>query len=146
MFLRYMDSNGKVIHRELGTQQTVIGRSEEAEVQIKDEDASRFHAAIILWDGDYIVKDLNTSNGTLINGKGLDVAVLTPGSVIHIGSHNIFFETEKTEAGKGPSTVIQKVSGEMDQGKGYKTIMREIIRDVEIKEETKVTNQHSPEN
>ena len=134
MYLHYTDVDGKDMRYELGEEQITIGRSEDANLRIDDVEISRFHAAIILWDGDYVIKDLNTPNGTIVNGQKVAVAMLYPGSVIGVGSHEIILEEKSITVGKGPNTVIRKVSREMDDGKGYKTIMKEIIRDVETRE------------
>ena len=134
MHLRYTDSNSGVVQFELTEEPVIIGRSDDADVKICDDEASRFHASIIFWYGDYVVKDLKTANGTSLDNSSIDVAVLVPNSILRIGSTDIVFEDEIPEnVGRGPNTILRKVSMEMEEGKGYKTIMKEIIRDVDTK-------------
>ncbi len=143
MHLRYINAEGKAIYFTLGEQQVVIGRSEDADISIIDDEISRYHTAIILWDGDYVVKDLKTSNGTLLNGENVDVAVLKNGAIIRIASHDIFFEDKAPTVGRGPNTVIRKINREMDSGKGFGDMMEELVRDAETK--TAPPSQENPE-
>lgn len=48
---------------------TVIGRDSSADITIKDPLVSRQHAAIMYEDGIFSLKDLESTNGTLFNGK-----------------------------------------------------------------------------
>ncbi len=45
-----------------------IGRSEENDIQIRDVSVSRRHMEIIEEDGSIFIKDLNSENGTYVNG------------------------------------------------------------------------------
>jgi hypothetical protein len=45
-----------------------IGRSEENDIQISDMSVSRTHLNIMEKDGSFFVKDLNSQNGTYVNG------------------------------------------------------------------------------
>src|SRR4051812_21761603 len=47
----------------------VIGRSPEADVRIQDRAASRRHAELVVRRGDVEVVDLQSHNGTLVNGE-----------------------------------------------------------------------------
>lgn len=70
---------------------TVIGRGSDANVTISDAGTSRKHVEI-LWDGERaMVRDLNSTNGTTLNGQPVTEASLTPGSVITIGRTDIAF-------------------------------------------------------
>jgi len=52
------------IHRE----PVVVGRSGKVQVNVQDDGLSRQHF-LIAWDGeDYVIKDLNSRNGTWVNG------------------------------------------------------------------------------
>ena len=64
----------------------LIGRDEiECDLVIADRQVSRYHARISLEDGGYIVKDLDSKNGTFVNGKELEGPyVLQDGDEIQI--------------------------------------------------------------
>ena len=49
-----------------------IGRSEENDIQISDMSVSRRHLEIIDKDGRFYIKDLNSQNGTYVNGTQID--------------------------------------------------------------------------
>lgn len=70
---------------------TVIGRGSDADVTISDAGTSRKHVEI-LWDGERaMVRDLGSTNGTLLNGSRVGEAPLLPDSTITIGRTDIVF-------------------------------------------------------
>jgi hypothetical protein len=64
-----------------------LGRGNQCDVQIKSEEASRVHAEITLSPKeDWLLTDLDSTNGTLFNGIEIDApARLSPGDRIEIG-------------------------------------------------------------
>jgi FHA domain len=63
-----------------------IGRSKEADVQIDDRYASSLHARVFSRDGRFYVEDMNSTNGTLLNGATLQgEAELIDGDTVQIG-------------------------------------------------------------
>jgi Protein of unknown function (DUF3662)/Inner membrane component of T3SS, cytoplasmic domain len=70
---------------------TVIGRGSDADITISDAGTSRKHVEI-LWDGERaMVRDLKSTNGTLLNGQKVAEAALTPDSTVTIGRTDIVF-------------------------------------------------------
>ena len=64
-----------------------LGRSEDATVQVDDRFASKSHAALTFEDGDYVLTDLRSRNGTAVNGARItSPVVLSDGDRIEIGS------------------------------------------------------------
>ncbi|MBW7908148.1 MAG: FHA domain-containing protein [Kiritimatiellae bacterium] len=124
MRLRYSKPDGTNADFELSEQPVTIGRSADADVLLLDERVSRIHCGIRLWDGDFYIKDLKSRNGTWINNKKVDVAMLKTGDIIRVGSTTFTFE--QTPA-VGTDTAIQEIEGKMDLGQGYTTILREIV-------------------
>ncbi len=47
----------------------VIGRSSDADIQISDPYSSEFHARVGMQDGQVVVYDLGSTNGTYVNGR-----------------------------------------------------------------------------
>ncbi len=129
MQIRYKGPSGNDCVVQLDEKKTaIVGRSTDVDIVVDDEKASRRHCEIRCWDGDFIIKDLHSRNGTLVNGDTVDVRALRPGDQIAIGNRAFFFE-EKTPMGN--TTALRSVEGEMEEGKGYNTILREIVDDVE---------------
>ena len=63
-----------------------IGRSREADVVVKDQQASRRHAAIEATpDGTWTIADQDSSNGTYVNRQRTKTRVLRDGDLVQIG-------------------------------------------------------------
>ena len=45
-----------------------LGRDSHCDVHLEDSEASRTHAEIDYVDGEYVLRDLDSSNGTFVNG------------------------------------------------------------------------------
>jgi hypothetical protein len=69
----------------LETERAVIGRLSGSEVEIQDPGASRKHAEIRREGEDYVVVDLGSTNGTLLNDAPVSEATLENGDRITIG-------------------------------------------------------------
>lgn len=70
---------------------TIIGRGSEADITVEDNGISRKHVEIS-WDGTRAeVNDLNSTNGSKLNGSPVSRAPLAPESVIDIGRTRIVF-------------------------------------------------------
>jgi pSer/pThr/pTyr-binding forkhead associated (FHA) protein len=71
-----------------------IGRSREADVQIEDRYASGVHARVFPRGDRFLVEDMRSTNGTLLNGASLHgEAELIDGDTIQIGDTVFRFET-----------------------------------------------------
>lgn len=69
-----------------------LGRGDQANVQIDDTLVSRIHARIYQHaNGAYLIEDLDSRNGTQVNGMGITRRVLTYGDRIQIGSSLLLF-------------------------------------------------------
>lgn len=69
-----------------------IGRAPQCTITITDTKASRRHAALAAVDGVVELEDLQSSNGTVLNGKPVTKRMLRPGDVIAIGTTELRFE------------------------------------------------------
>ena len=75
----------------LTSDETLIGRNPTTDITLLDENISREHA-IVLFDpdaGSYTIEDLQSTNGTKVNGKGVRSQELSHGDEIQIG-HTVF--------------------------------------------------------
>ena len=70
---------------ELNADRTTVGRVEDNTFQIGDPSVSSRHAEILLRGTDIVIKDLNSTNGTFINGEKISETVLQPGQVLRFG-------------------------------------------------------------
>ena len=127
MRLRYTKPDGQSVTHDLGEKPLTAGRSPEADIVIYDERASRVHCGLRLWGGEFYLKDLKSRNGTFVNDRPVDVAKIRGGDIIRIGNSLLMVEGEQQI---GANTAIAQISGEMDEGKGYSTLLRQIVNDV----------------
>lgn len=71
----------------LAASRMVVGRSRSCEVRLRDDTVSRLHAAFVWREGDLIVEDLGSSNGTYLNGQRVDdPRVVTVGDTVRFGA------------------------------------------------------------
>jgi hypothetical protein len=77
----------------LGPEPLTIGRLPESAVTINDPNASRRHAELRRSGNDVILVDLNSTNGTRVNGATVRERLLADGDEIVIGTTVLRFET-----------------------------------------------------
>jgi len=68
-----------------------IGRDELCELRVVDEYCSRQHAILFRNGSATIVVDLNSRNGTYLNGRPVSKQMLVNGDIISIGDHRLKF-------------------------------------------------------
>ncbi|MFD1720476.1 FHA domain-containing protein FhaB/FipA [Amnibacterium endophyticum] len=56
----------------LGTEPLTIGRASDAGLQIRDDYTSTHHARLLLWGDDWVLQDLDSTNGTFVDGRRID--------------------------------------------------------------------------
>src|SRR5205814_2466425 len=84
------DDKGRVV--EVTGDEFVIGRDDTANLQILDTRASRRHVSLkVLPGGNAELRDLDSSNGTLLNGAPVKSAVLSRNERIRIGDTEFSF-------------------------------------------------------
>ena len=86
------ESFSKPVPIKLG--KTTIGREPSNTIQIAHESISEKHSLISFRDGQYLLTDLNTNGGTLINGKRIETARLQHHDKISFGSRTFLFLTK----------------------------------------------------
>ncbi len=69
----------------LSKNRTVLGRSPEADLQLKSNMVSRKHLSLYRSEGEMMCKDLNSHNGLFLNGVKVYSASLRDGDTIQIG-------------------------------------------------------------
>ena len=95
------------------TKPLTLGRGTAADVAIADEAVSRSHAAVRV-DGDtVVVEDLDSSNGTRVNGHEVAQARLEDGDLIQIGGTELEVKIADDDGPLTPSdpTVIRPPEG-----------------------------------
>ena len=68
-----------------------IGRESHCDIHLDDTETSRSHAEIEYIDGQYVLRDLGSSNGTFVNGHRVREHVLVVGDRVQIGKQLMLF-------------------------------------------------------
>jgi hypothetical protein len=68
-----------------------IGREDDNDIQLNDDRVSRFHAKLQDDGGQVILTDLDSTNGTRVNGHAVQVKVLQAGDLVTIGRCVLLF-------------------------------------------------------
>ena len=90
-------NQGQIV--ELGEDPVIAGRSEDTDLVIDDPSASRQHFEVLSRLGTHVMRDMRSTNGTLVNGIKVVECRLTNGDIIKVGSTEIgFFEQKKVRA------------------------------------------------
>jgi diguanylate cyclase (GGDEF)-like protein len=86
---------GKVLPLQAGA--VSIGRDPDSEIVIADSSVSGRHAEIIAENGEYVLRDLGSTNGTTLNGVDIQEKTLRIGDEIRIGTTILLFDQEDDE-------------------------------------------------
>lgn len=71
---------------------TVLGRGTEADIRVEDPGVSRKHCEIVVGNP-ALVRDLNSTNGTFVNGERIGELALEDGSVVKIGGTSLVYRS-----------------------------------------------------
>jgi diguanylate cyclase (GGDEF)-like protein len=69
--------------------ETFLGRGQTVTVRLNDDGISRKHARIFQSGGEVVIEDLQSSNGTIVNGAPVSMQLLKDGDKIRLGSTTI---------------------------------------------------------
>lgn len=94
---------------ELKAEKVSIGRVEDNTFQIAEPSVSSHHCELFMRGQDVMVKDLNSTNGTFINGEKITEAPLRTGQILRLGQVELRLET-----GTAPAASTKRV---LDQTK-----------------------------
>jgi pSer/pThr/pTyr-binding forkhead associated (FHA) protein len=73
----------------LGEGETSAGRSAESDIFLEDVTVSRHHAVFAVDGEGLTVTDLGSTNGTYVNGRRHETAVLAPGDEVMLGKFHL---------------------------------------------------------
>lgn len=69
-----------------------VGRNSDNDIQLTDTTVSQHHAKIIINSDGLLIEDLNSTNGTYINGEAIHRHQLQNGDEVVIGQHKLSFD------------------------------------------------------
>lgn len=117
-----MSVNGK-LHLSVGDAESVflleaprftIGRGSENSLCLPDQSISRYHAEVIRLGGDFLLRDLGSTNGSFINGDRVTEQLLNDGDTIRFGNAGIKLLFKLTRGKKRSPTAERSSHGKTD--------------------------------
>jgi len=96
---------GKTHRQAIAGDSVTVGRAKECGVRIPDKSASRTHCEIVKTAAGYMLVDLESHNGTFLNGEKVTEHPLAPGDVLKIGNLEMRFEADGAGAPPAPAVV-----------------------------------------
>ena len=84
---------GKTVRLRPGRAVT-FGRDQASTARIHDRKLSRIHCQFEIVEGDVVLTDLNSTNGTFVNNERIDEVKLFPGDTIQLGRVNMVLKVE----------------------------------------------------
>ncbi|CAG0976917.1 FHA domain-containing protein FhaB [Planctomycetaceae bacterium] len=87
-----------------------FGRGDAADHRLPDKSSSRVHAQFLFREGRWCVEDLQSANGTLLNGKKISgIVALNPGDVVKVGATEMKFEGEAPKPPPEPESQLPRL-------------------------------------
>ena len=75
---------------------TILGRGTDCDLRLVDQGVSRHHAEIRVEDGEVVLVDLGSTNGTFVNGQPIRRVSLTDGTRVTLGRTTLVFRKDGT--------------------------------------------------
>lgn len=75
----------------LSDDEATIGRGDDAKITLRDPSSSRKHAAVVKTGKGWVLRDLDSANGTYVNGAAIKEMVLSDGDILLIGNTELRF-------------------------------------------------------
>jgi pSer/pThr/pTyr-binding forkhead associated (FHA) protein len=103
-FLYRINTDGSQAERwALDDKPFVLGRSKTVDASIRDRALSQSHFLITREGADFVLVDLNSRNGTWLNGKRVSAHKLKPADIINAGRSLFCFADSTDPARAGPT-------------------------------------------
>ncbi len=95
--------DGREIDQDFTSDQTMVGRHDKCDLRLVDSMVSRNHCIILREDKRFLIKDLESRNGTWVNGRRIkNRRRIEKGDVIQVGPFRIVFEPNAVSKGPAP--------------------------------------------
>ena len=85
------DLEGRIVQLKMGVNR--FGRGPKNDFQIEHASVSLHHCEVLLRDGEVRIRDLDSTNGTSLEGKTIKESVLQAGQTVHLGDVELLIES-----------------------------------------------------
>ncbi len=124
-WLEYSPQQGAPVQKSLLTSFPFsIGRNDSTDLPINSTRVSREHAAIVRAGHSYRIRDLDSTNGTYVNGERIDEATLTDGDIVSIADVEFTFFSGAAQA---PRKTVTQVIG-FRESNAAKASAQDVVR------------------
>ncbi len=106
--LEFSFNANKIGEYTLDKEVMTIGRKDDNDIRIDNLAVSGHHAKLLTIFGDSFLEDLNSTNGTFVNGHSIDKHALKNGDVITIGKHELRYINYNNRPSAAPAGDIEK--------------------------------------
>ena len=89
----------------------IIGRKADSDIQLEEKLVSGRHAELIVKNSGVTLKDLDSTNGTQVNGEAVTETKLQTGDQITIAGYKLVFITEHGDSEDPDATVMVSAGG-----------------------------------
>jgi hypothetical protein len=93
----------------LATADITVGRLEDNNIQIEHASISGHHAVFKLDGLDYVVKDLDSTNGSRINGERISQQKLRRNDILRLGNIELLYDSEHQPPGQPMPSLSERV-------------------------------------
>jgi pSer/pThr/pTyr-binding forkhead associated (FHA) protein len=80
---------------------TLLGRGTDCDLRLVDPGVSRHHAELRVENGQVVLVDLSSTNGTFVNGQPVRRVALTDGTQVSLGRTTLVFRQDVQDEGQG---------------------------------------------
>jgi hypothetical protein len=98
---------GKIF--DLSGREITVGRVTDNKIQIEHASVSGHHAVLKLDNLDYVIKDLDSTNGTRINGERISEQKLRRNDILRLGNIELLYDSEHQPPGQPMPTPSARV-------------------------------------
>ena len=120
-----------------------IGRSPQSTIFIDNPAVSHDHAKIYAEGYEFYLEDLESLNGTFLNGSRIGRALLRPGDTIAVGKHTIRFRAEQTDE-EAAEPLDQRPAAELPSGPAVDKLEGTMILDTRSRRELQKRHASGP--
>ena len=106
--LEFSFNTNKIGEYSLDREVMTIGRKDDNDIRIDNLAVSGHHAKLLTIFGDSFLEDLNSTNGTFVNGRSISKHALKNGDVITIGKHELRYINYNNKPASAPAGDIEK--------------------------------------
>lgn len=113
--LEFSFNSNKLSEFALDKEVMIIGRKTDSDIRIENLAVSGHHAKLLTIFDDSFLEDLNSTNGTYVNGQSISKHPLKNGDLIAIGKHELRYINDNESVDSDEKTVLIRPQGDRQQ-------------------------------